>query len=211
MSPLKSTDGVPRSILPALSSCIELLSSGRFPRWCRDGYPSGLPSEKSRMRKCFASCVQVVPVTSEHTAFRGTSISFFLLWHLAKVLIRKSAIRACSGASTLKDQHLGQVPGGRKKKEGKKKGRNPFWSREREVQECQENRRESCPVAETHGIRRWKTHPLFHIVTPSEEKPLVRDQARKKTPMNALRMRKDSNRLREVLTGVHMHGSEMKR
>ena len=81
-------------------------------------------------RKCFALCVQVVQVTSEHTAFRGTSISFFFSWHLPKVLIRKSAIRACSGASTLKDQYLGQVPGGRKKKEEKKKGRNPFWSRE---------------------------------------------------------------------------------
>ena len=43
----------------------------------------------------------------------------FSSWHLPKVLIRKSAIRACSGASTLKDQYLGQVPGGGgKKKEG---------------------------------------------------------------------------------------------
>ena len=33
--------------------------------------------------------------------------------HLPKVLIRKSAIRARSGASTLKDQYLGQVPGGK--------------------------------------------------------------------------------------------------
>ena len=30
-----------------------------------------------------------------------------------------------------------------------------------EVKECQENRRESCPVAETQRIRRWRTHPLF--------------------------------------------------
>ena len=36
----------------------------------------------------------------------------FFSWHLPKVLIRKSAIRARSGASTLKDQYLGQVPGG---------------------------------------------------------------------------------------------------
>ena len=132
----------PRSILPSLSSCIQHLSSGCIPCWCRDEYTSGLPYEKSHMQKippakrtmfCFSSgrCVQVVHVRSEHTAFRGTSISFlFSSWHLPKVLIRKSAIRACSGASTLKDQYLGQVPGGRKKKEEKKKGRNPFWSRE---------------------------------------------------------------------------------
>ena len=44
----------------------------------------------------------------------------FSSWHLPKVLIRKSAIRACSGASTLKDQYLGQVPGGGGKK---KRGR----------------------------------------------------------------------------------------
>jgi hypothetical protein len=44
------------------------------------------------------------------------SVCAFSSWHLPKVLIRKSAIRACSGASTLKDQYLGQVPGGRKKK-----------------------------------------------------------------------------------------------
>ena len=44
----------------------------------------------------------------------------FSSWHLPKVLIRKSAIRACSGASTLKDQYLGQVPGGggKKKEDG---------------------------------------------------------------------------------------------
>ena len=38
-------------------------------------------------------------------------------WHLPKVLIRKSAIRARSGASTLKDQYLGQVPGGKRQGE----------------------------------------------------------------------------------------------
>ena len=128
----------PRSILPSLSSCIQHLSSGCIPCWCRDEYTSGLPYEKSHMQKippakrtmfCFSSgrCVQVVHVRSEHTAFRGTSISFlFSSWHLPKVLIRKSAIRACSGASTLKDQYLGQVPGGRKKKEEKKKAETRF-------------------------------------------------------------------------------------
>ena len=40
----------------------------------------------------------------------------FSSWHLPKVLIRKSAIRACSGASTLKDQYLGQVKGGGREK-----------------------------------------------------------------------------------------------
>ena len=40
----------------------------------------------------------------------------FSSWHLPKVLIRKSAIRACSGASTLKDQNLGQVPETEKKR-----------------------------------------------------------------------------------------------
>jgi hypothetical protein len=44
------------------------------------------------------------------------SIGVVSSWHLPKVLIRKSAIRACSGASTLKDQYLGQVPGGEKKR-----------------------------------------------------------------------------------------------
>ena len=69
----------------------------------------------------------------------------FSSWHLPKVLIRKSAIRACSGASTLKDQYLGQVPGGRKKKE-EEKGRRAetrFLGAEAagEVQEGHENRR----------------------------------------------------------------------
>ena len=69
-----------------------------------------------------------VQARTEHAAFRGTSsLCVFSSWHLPKVLIRKSAIRACSGASTLKDQYLGQVPGGGgKKKEragGKKRGR----------------------------------------------------------------------------------------
>ena len=61
-----------------------------------------------------------VQARTEHAAFRGTSsLCVFSSWHLPKVLIRKSAIRACSGASTLKDQYLGQVPGGgEKKKEG---------------------------------------------------------------------------------------------
>ena len=62
---------------------------------------------------------QVVEVRTQHTAFRGTSVIFFSSWHLPKVLIRKSAIRAWSGASTLKDQYLGQVPGGEKKGGGR--------------------------------------------------------------------------------------------
>jgi len=52
------------------------------------------------------------------------TVCVFSAWHLPKVLIRKSAIRACSGASTLKDQNLGQVPGGGEKK--KKSGSAPY-------------------------------------------------------------------------------------
>ena len=67
----------------------------------------------------------------------------FSSWHLPKVLIRKSAIRACSGASTLKDQYLGQVPGGggKKKRAGVRHiKKTPFFgSAAGEVQESQKN------------------------------------------------------------------------
>ena len=64
-----------------------------------------------------------VQARTEHAAFRGTSsLCVFSSWHLPKVLIRKSAIRACSGASTLKDQYLGQVPGGGGEKKKRARG-----------------------------------------------------------------------------------------
>ena len=60
----------------------------------------------------------------------------FSSWHLPKVLIRKSAIRACSGASTLKDQNLGQEGG----RAIAKQTTVIVWTAG-EVQEGQKNRR----------------------------------------------------------------------
>ena len=154
----------PRSILPSLSSCIQHLSSGCIPCWCRDEYTSGLPYEKSHMQKILQRSLSLTSskaknvllfkwtvCSSRSSEKRAYSIPWhlhqflFSSWHLPKVLIRKSAIRACSGASTLKDQYLGQVPGGRKKKE-EEKGRRAetrFLGAEAagEVQEGHENRR----------------------------------------------------------------------
>ena len=50
---------------------------------------------------------------SEHHVIRWLPLRVFCLSssQLTKVLIRKSAIRARSGASTLKDQYLGELPG----------------------------------------------------------------------------------------------------
>ena len=62
----------------------------------------------------------VVQVGDLNTAFCGTPYSLcFLRLAPAKVLVRKSAIRVCSGASTLKDQNLGQVPGWRERNQKK--------------------------------------------------------------------------------------------
>ena len=56
--------------------------------------------------------------------------------------IRSLGSLCVPGASTLKDQYLGQVPGGRKKKKKRKKRQKPVLEQRvaREVQECQENR-----------------------------------------------------------------------
>ena len=87
--------------------------------------------------------------------------SFFAVssWHLPKVLIRKSAIRACSGASTLKDQYLGQVPGGEKKKGGTRaiSKNTPFGcSTAGEVQEGPKNRRGVCSTFVTAALQTEK-------------------------------------------------------
>ena len=146
----------PRSILPSLSSCIQHLSSGCIPCWCRDEYTSGLPYEKSHMQKILQRSLSLTSSKAKNVLlFKWTVCSsrssekpaysipwhlhqfLFSSWHLPKVLIRKSAIRACSGASTLKDQYLGQVPGGRKKKKRKRqKGRNPFFWEQKLLERC---------------------------------------------------------------------------
>ena len=97
---------------------------------------------------------------TEHTAFRGTSsLCVFSSWHLPKVLIRKSAIRACSGASTLKDQYLGQVPRGEKKREGRgaRHIKKTIWgSTAGEVQEGPKNRRGVCSTFVTATLQTEK-------------------------------------------------------
>ena len=139
-------------------------------------------------------CVQVVQVRSEHTAFIPWHLHlfFFSFWHLPKVLIRKSAIRACSGASTLKDQYLGQVPGGRKKKKAETRFGQSCWRGTR-------GPRESAIVLPYRDPKNYaSTCP--HGYTILRKTLWCRGQA----PMNR-------DRLRKVLRGVHIHGSEVKR
>ena len=77
----------------------------------------------------------------------------FFSWHLPKVLIRKSAIRARSGASTLKDQYLGQVPGGGYAREDAR-GKSPILNLDISlVQQGSIHRRWSC-----HGEKRTQDH-----------------------------------------------------
>ena len=77
----------------------------------------------------------------------------FFSWHLPKVLIRKSAIRARSGASTLKDQYLGQVPGGEYAREDAR-GTSPILNLDISlVQQGSIHRRWSC-----HAEKRTQYH-----------------------------------------------------
>ena len=89
----------------------------------------------------------------------------FSSWHLPKVLIRKSAIRACSGASTLKDQNLGQVPRGEsKKRRGACHIKKTIWgSTAGEVQEGPKNRRGVCSTLVTAAGLQTEKQPI----TPS--------------------------------------------
>ena len=71
-------------------------TSGRAGAWCRTR--TGCAAE-ARARG------EVVPVSVLNTSFLAPpTICVFSAWHLPKVLIRQSAIRAGSGASTFKDK-----------------------------------------------------------------------------------------------------------
>ena len=62
----------------------------------------------------------------QHSVAPGTwSKSLPSSCHPPKLLIRKSATSACSGASTLRDQQLGRVTGGRRRKKRERRGEAP--------------------------------------------------------------------------------------
>ena len=141
----------------------------------------------SKWRRC-------VQVRSEHTAFRGTFISFFLLLAPAQGTDPKK----CDPCLLRRSNFEGSVPwaGARRKKKEKKKEETRFG------QSCWRGTRgprESAIVLPYRDPKNYaSTCP--HGYTILRKTLWCRGQA----PMNR-------DRLRIVLRGVHIHGSEVKR
>ena len=150
---------------------------------------------KSVVLSKWRRCVQVDQVRSEHTAFRGTTISFFLLLAPAQGTDPKK----CDPRLLRRSNFEGSVPwaGAWRKKKEKKKAETRFG------QSCLSGTRgprKSAIVLTCHRDPKNYASTCPHGYTILRKTLWCRGQA----PMNR-------DRLRKVLRGVHIHGSEVKR